>query len=204
MLKMFGHISRIAILAGVLTGCSALSTVEMAARPLAAYDLPSLQPTPSSQTPSGHMLIDRPESSGAIATDRIMVKPSPLEVQYLPDVKWVEDAPRLFQRLIVESVAASEAFSLVASRDFGPNPDFVMVGDLIAFQAEIDEGGASAHIRATLTLVRDRDRRILATRTFEEVVSARSDAPVDIVGAFEAASRNVLHDVVVWTTSVLR
>ncbi len=204
MTNALRKISRIALMASFLTGCSALTTVEMAARPLAAYDLPSLQPSAAGQPPNGHILIDRPESSGAIATDRIMVKPSSLEVQYLPDAKWVEDAPRLFQRLIVESITASEAFSLVASRDFGPIPDFIMVGDLIAFQAEIGDGGASAHIRATLTLVRDRDGRILATRTFEEIATARSDAPVDIVAAFELASRSILQDVVAWTIAALR
>ncbi len=204
MTRLLRHISRFAILASLLGGCTALSTVEMAARPLAAYDLSSLQRTMAERTPLGHILIDRPESSGAIATDRIMVKPSPLEVQYLPDVKWVEDAPRLFQRLIVESLTASDAYSLVASRDFGPRPDFVMVGDLIAFQAEISNGGATIHIRATMTLVRDRDRRIVATRTFEEVVPARTDAVADIVSAFDQSSRTVLQDIVAWTISASR
>jgi cholesterol transport system auxiliary component len=192
------------ITALILSGCAALSSVEQASRPLSAYDLTPLMAVQDLGTARGHILIETPDASGAIDTDRIMVKPGRLEVQYLPDVKWVETAPALLQRLIVESLTARGGFALVASRDFGPSPDFVLVADLIAFQAEVAGETANVHIRAVATLIRDRDRRILSTQNFDRRAPASSaDAP-DIVAAFDEANAALLEDLAGWVEAEAR
>ncbi|MEO0361991.1 MAG: ABC-type transport auxiliary lipoprotein family protein [Pseudomonadota bacterium] len=192
------------VLVALLSGCAAIPTVGAASRPLAAYDLSPLVERTTSSPTGGYLLVEPPEASGGLATDRIMIRPDPLAVQYLPAAKWVEDAPSLVQRLIVESFMASGEYQLVALRDFGPNPDYVLVTDLTAFQTEATDAGFSVRVALVATLVRDRDRRILSSRAFEATRPAASSAPIDVVRAFDEATGEALALLRDWASEVAR
>ncbi|MDT8855434.1 ABC-type transport auxiliary lipoprotein family protein [Paracoccaceae bacterium Fryx2] len=189
-----------------LSGCGALSAVSDASAPLDAY---TLAPLPGSGAARGsrHLVIDVPEAGGALATDRILVKPNRLQAQYLPKGRWVDPAPVLLQSLLVASLQSAGGFRLVGRDTAGLVPDYLLLSDLHDFQAEATvPGGPPAMVRigVTLTMVRDADRSVIATRRFEQTAQAADDESMALVQAFDAAMVRLLSVAVPWVQGAAR
>ena len=118
----------VVILAG-LSGCGTLSAVSDATESLDAFTL-----SPAQQTAAVggrlHIVVPPPTAGGAIATDRILVKPNRLQAAYLPGGRWVDPAPILIQSLVVASLQNSGGFRLVGRDDAGLSPDLTLLLDL--------------------------------------------------------------------------
>lgn len=181
-------------------GCAAVSALSSASQALDAYSL-----TPVNYAAQGrgarHLVVEAPTASGAIATDRILVTPNPLQAAYLPGARWVDGAPALVQTLFVQSLQSSGAFRLVSRAPGGLYPDYTLLTEIRAFQAEPGtEGGPAYRVRValTLTLVREADGIPIASRNVEARAGAGSDQPLAIAGAFDAAMGQVLRESVGW------
>jgi cholesterol transport system auxiliary component len=185
-----------------LSGCGALTSISKAGAELDAY---TLSPAPGSGTPErgrGHLIVELPSSAGALSTDRILIKPVPYQAQYLPKGRWIEPAPALVQTLLVASFQNFGGFALVGRTANGLNPDFTLMTELVDFQVEPSVTGTEQFIvRITLmmTLVRESDRRIVASRRFSTSETAASDDTQVVVSTFDRALRKLLQDIVVWT-----
>ena len=191
------------ILLALLASCGVIGK---AAAPLDAY---TLQPLPmAASVPSAqHLVVELPTASGALATDRILIKPNPLQAQYLPKGRWVDPAPQLIQTLLVGSLQNASGFRLVGRDGAGLVPDYVLLVELTAFQAEAQPPGASGplvRVGLTLTLLREADRTLLATRHFDQTTFAANTQTQNVVAAFDAATRLVLAEAVAWTRSTAR
>jgi cholesterol transport system auxiliary component len=186
-----------------LPGCAAVSSLSGAATPLDAYTLTPLA-GPGDARGSAHVIVDPPTASGAIVTDRILVKPNRLQAAYLPGARWTEPVPVMVQTLLVQSLQASGAFRLVGRQAMGLFPDNTVIGELRAFQAEPGPPEGPAYlirIALTLTVIREADGALVATRNFEGSAGAPSDAALDIAAAFDAAMGGVLRGAVPWIAS---
>jgi cholesterol transport system auxiliary component len=189
-----------------LAGCGALTAVSDASKPLNAYTLAPLAPA-GARTGQGHLVVPVPSASGAIATDRILVKPNRLQAEYLPDGRWVDPAPVLVQSLLVSSLQGSGRFRLVGRDDAGLIPDLSLLVDLTDFQAETPSVAGqpwTVRVGMVASVVREEDRSIAASRRFDSVVQATSDAPIAIVAAFDAATTQVLAQVREWVQAQAR
>jgi ABC-type uncharacterized transport system auxiliary subunit len=58
-------------------------------------------------------------------------------------------------------------------------------------------------VRMTATLLRDIDRRVVATRSFEHRAAAPNDDALTVVRAFDAAMTPLLADLTSWTLAVV-
>ncbi|MBP0482199.1 ABC-type transport auxiliary lipoprotein family protein [Sagittula salina] len=182
-----------------MAGCSAISSIQSASTPLGTYELSPL-PAVSDGTRRGrhHLEVAMPTATGALTSDRIVIKPTPLELQTLPDARWVNDAAAHFQLLLVRSLANSGRFSLVTSAGSGPSPDYVLMTDLQAFQAEVVGDKVRVVIRSTMTVLRDSDGAIVASRSFSSYVPVADTSAELVVGAFDAAMTRQLTEMVDW------
>lgn len=184
-----------------LTGCGALSSLSKAGAELDAY---TLSPASGSGTPArgrGHLIVELPSSSGALATDRILIKPVPYQAQYLPKGRWAEPAPALLQTLLVASFQNLGGFELVGRTANGLNPDYTLMTELMDFQVEPsgpEPDQFVVRITMMMTLIRESDRRIVASRRFSTTESVASDDTQTLVGAFDHALQRVLQDIVGW------
>ena len=188
----------------LLAGCSALTK---ATEPLDAYTLTPLVFDAQTQSSARHLVVELPTSSGALATDRILILPNPLQAEYLAKARWVDPAPVLVQNLLVASLQGSGAFRRVGRDAAGLTPDYVLLVELGAFQAEAPAPGVSAtqvRVALNVTLVREEDRRLVASRRFDHTATAPSSAPLDLVAAFDTATRAMLTGVVDWTLAQSR
>lgn len=188
------------------TGCTTVSSLNTAARNLDAYTLNPLPPQAGARGGSRLLFVAEPTAPGAIGSDRIVMKPSPIQVTLLGDGRWVEAAPAHLRSVLARSFANTGRFAFVTTSTVGPLPDFTLMTDIESFEAQLQPpGGAPARVVVSMTIsvVRDADARLVASRRFTRVAEApRTDAR-SIVAAFEAASNALLREAVPWATTVM-
>ena len=188
----------------LLAGCGIFNK---AAETLDAYTLSPLAGDGDAQGATRHLIVELPTSSGALATDRILIKPNRLQAEYLPLGRWVDATPVLVQTLLVASLQNSGAFQLVGRDGAGLSPDYQLLIEVNNFQAEAAVDGVDAtpvRVSLTMTLVRDEDGSLIATRRFEHSAVASSSDTLALVSAFDQATQKVLADSVAWTVRLTR
>lgn len=191
----------------MLASCSALSALNDANTPRNVFELQAPADLPARQ---GRMLardiiIEEPTTSGALQTERIMIRPGALQAQYLPDVEWADPAPVMVQTLMLRALDSTQAFQYVGRKPLGPSGDFAIVTELIDFQAEQepDADGARVVVRMITRIVRETDAEIIATRSFSASATAASLDDGALLGAFDAAAGRVISDFADWAVSSL-
>jgi cholesterol transport system auxiliary component len=197
-------VSLAALAVATLPGCTAFNVLGGAAQPFDAYTLtPAKLATPVPAT-SRHILVEAATATGAIDTDRILVKPSPIQVQYLAGARWVDPVPELIQSLLTESLSATGAFRYVGSNTVGPFPDYTLLTQVLDFQAETTgdpDFPVEAVVSISIALVREEDGAIVSSRRFDAVRPSPNLDPSTVVGAFNAATDEVLEEAVAWMLS---
>jgi len=198
----------LALILALLSGCGALTAVSDASARMDAYTLtPVAGAGGDAATGSRHLIVELPTSAGALATDRILIRPVPVQAQYLPDGRWSEPTPALVQTLLVASFQNLGGFRLVGRSAAGLQPDYTLMTELQDFHAEPSGVGTTpltVRVGAMATLIRESDRRIVATRRFAATAGVASDDTLAVVRGFETATQALLRDVVVWTRTQAR
>ena len=189
-----------------LSGCSAFASLNSAARNLDAYELRPLPPQDAVRVGGPLVFVAEPTVTGALGTERIVMKPNALQVAFLADGRWVESTSVHIRNLLARSLANSGRLGLVSTNSVGPLPDFTVMTDVETFQAEVGSpGGAPARIAiaVTLSIARDVDGRLIASRRFTQSAGATGvDAP-HVVPAFDAAMSALLRDSTDWAIGVI-
>lgn len=186
----------------LLWGCSAISALDSASQPLEVYELRTPQVTPARQR-GVELVVEEPAASGVLAVERIMIRPAPLQAQYLPGVRWADTAPVMLQTLLLRSLTETGGFASVGRRPVGSLSDYTLLSELTDFQAETAADGDTATIRVRLIvrLVRESDARVIATRTFAVTDTAPGVTPEAILPAFDRATSRLLSETVTWVLS---
>lgn len=200
----FSYLRLVLLVAAMLSlaGCAAITAVSSASQPLDVYELRAPQSiTPSPRGPAAKdVIVELPTTGGALATDRIMIRPDALQAQYLPGVRWSEPVPVMVQTLMLRSLEATGRARYAGREPLGVGGDLALVTEVIDFQAEVDPGGntATVQIKLLVRMVRERDARIVSSRTFTATAAAPSTENDTVVRAFSAASDIVFSDFANW------
>jgi len=185
-----------------LGGCSTLSALSSASEVLDTYDL-----TPASGSKQGRrtartLLVARPQATAVLTTDRILVKPDPATVTYLPDARWGDELPAVVQSLLIRSISETGRIGYVGRSDAGPVPDKAMLVRIDAFEVqEVPAGGYLVAVDMDLTILNDRDQTVVASRRFQDTARIPDDQPATIVGAFQAILDAVLPAIADWAVA---
>ncbi|MCI5112537.1 MAG: ABC-type transport auxiliary lipoprotein family protein [Marivita sp.] len=191
----------------LLSGCAAISAVSDAATPLDVFELraPDSIAATSARPRAIDVIVEIPTTSGALATDRIMIRPNALQAQYLPEVRWSEPTPVMVQTLMLRSIEAMGAVRYVGRKPLGVSGDFALVTEVIDFQADVVPGTDTANVQITLLVrvVRERDASIVASRRFTASALSPTTETLAVIDAFSAASDQVFADFAAWVGSTL-
>jgi cholesterol transport system auxiliary component len=187
----------------VVTGCSAISSIQSASRALDTYELNPL-PAGTVAMPRGRRILEvaLPTATGALTSDRIVIKPTSLQVQTLPNARWVNETTEHVQLLLVRSLANSGRFALVTGAGDGPSPDYVLLTDLQAFQAEVGVADVTVIIRTRMTVLSGVDGRVISSRSFSNSRTVPDTSTDLVVSAFDAAMTQQLSDTIEWLVGV--
>lgn len=182
-----------------LGGISTLSAISTATKPLDTYDLLPVTGLRQGARSARTLLVARPQAPAALTSDRILIKPDPASITYLPDVRWSDEVPAVLQSLLIRSIAGSGRIAYVGAQDAGPIPDKALLTRIDAFEVLVgSDGSFDVRVDFELTLINDSDQRIVATRQFKGASPASSDGVADIVSAFQGLSDRLLPGVVDW------
>ncbi len=192
------------LLALGLSGCGAIAALDDASTPLEIYELQTPPIQPSTARGPLELVVEPPIASGALSTERIMIRPAPLQAQYLPGVRWSDEAPAMLQTLLVRSLSETGAFASVGRAPLGAQGDYALLGELTDFQAQGTESGAAVRIRIMLRLVRERDASVVAARTFEVTEPAADTETDTLVAAFDRGTSRILAEVLPWVVGATR
>lgn len=190
------------VLAGLLalSGCGAVSALNKAATPLDAYELRAPSDIPQAGRSLNRALsIEPPTTSGALDSDRILVKPNAVQSLYLPDGRWASELPAMWQTMALRAFEDTGALSYVGRRPLGAVGDFALISEITDFQAELTgEEAATIRLRLTARMVRERDAQVMARRVFTASVPIDGTETLALVNGFNAASDTVLAEMVRW------
>lgn len=203
------QIRRALVLAAMaaLSGCAAISAVSDAATPLDVFELraPDGIVARGGRSATRDVIVELPTTSGALSTDRIMIRPDRLQAQYLPDVRWSDPMPVMVQTLMLRSVEATGAARYVGRTPLGASGDFALVTEVVDFQADVAPDGETAVVSIALLvrMVREQDTRIVASRTFTAATQSTSTETRAVIDAFSGASDRVFAEFAAWVQGVL-
>lgn len=185
-----------------LTGCTAVGALNRASEPLDVYELraPADLPVARGRPQAIDFVVEVPSASGVVDTDRILVRPTPAQVQYLPDARWSENAPVMVQTALVEGLERIGAFRFVGRRPLAASSDVALVSNMTEFHAEVAPEGGGALVRISLVarLVREADASVVARRTFSGVATVPDTSTAAILEGYSTASQQVLDQMLTW------
>ncbi|SER53520.1 cholesterol transport system auxiliary component [Tranquillimonas rosea] len=187
-------------LAATLGGCGAIASLDSASRPLDTYDLVPRSGSTTGPRSARTLVVARPDAATALDTDRIMIKPSRTEITYLPEARWSDEIPAVFQDLLIRAISGTGRVRYIGRAQGGPVPDVAVLTRIDAFHAELaGDGTVRATVDVTLTLVDDRDQRVIASRPFSGTAPATRDAPSEVVQAIQTTLDTLLPEMTDWT-----
>lgn len=185
-----------------LPGCTALGVLNDAATPRDTYALQPVSMAGQTRRSSRTLLVLEPSAPAAIATDRILIKQDPLSVTYLPDARWADTVPKMFQTVLIQSIASSGQIGFVGAQGAGPVPDAVLLTRIDAFGVDRQaDGSFVARVSFELTVLRDRDQRVLGTQRFATTLAVADDRADTITRSFQQALEALLPQALPWVAA---
>lgn len=182
-----------------LSGCSALSALGGGPTRDVFELLPqSGAPQQCTRTRIAELVVELPKARSALDSDRIMVRPSELQTQYLPDAQWGDTVPVTLQTLLVNSFANYDAFAYVGRTPLGSSGDFALISEIHDFNAVTSGQGAVVRLAVDAQMVRESDARIVSRGRFVAEVAAPTTRTADLVAAFDTAARDLVDRMTDW------
>jgi len=135
------------------------------------------------------LAIAEPQSSTALDSPRIAVRPGPGRLQVYAGVAWSDRAPALVQAALVDAFDQSGRFAAVTRPTGELATDLRLDLELRQFEAVYAEGASTPRVTLVLqaTLVDARRGRVLATRPLRIEEAAGSSKLASVIPGFEAA-----------------
>ena len=182
-----------------LPGCSALTALKGEPE----RDVFELRPPPGGPRHCGRagqveLVVEEPKSSGTLDSERIMIRPSALQTQYLPDAQWGDTVPVTLQNLLVRSFGAYDVFNHVGRAPLAGAGDYALLTEILDFNAEVAGEGALVRLTVDAQLVREAEARVVARGRFATTAPAASTRTADLIPAFDAATRQLLDQITDW------
>ncbi|KEQ06019.1 ABC transporter [Pseudorhizobium pelagicum] len=157
--------------------------------------------TPSSTGPSARgrqILVPEPTALKSIASDQVVVRVSPSEIQYLAESQWGDTLPRMVQAKLVAAFENSGRLGGVGQPGQGLAIDYQVVAEIRAF--EVDTSGADvANVEIFVKILNDRNGTVRAQRAFRATVPVSGTENRDFVAALNNAFAAVGAEIVDWS-----
>lgn len=190
----------LALTAFTLPGCAALSLLQGEPdRDVYELRAPAINATQCGRGRIAELVVELPKTRGTLDTERIMIRPSALQTQYLPDATWGEPVPAMLQRLLVQVLGAHDSFSHVGRAPLGVAGDYALISEITDFNAELANGAAIVRLSVDTRMVREMDASIAARGSFAVSAQAASTRSSDLVEAFDAANQQLIAQIRDWS-----
>lgn len=130
------------------------------------------------------VLVAEPSTLATLASQRVVVRVGPREVQYLADARYSDTLTRLTQFKIKRALESSPGIGAAAIPGEGLAIDFQIITDIRAFEIRLGGGetvvagptpdplprATSAYVSLTVKILNDRNGNVVAARVFDTQV----------------------------------
>ncbi len=188
-----------------LAGCSNLLP-SLVGEPPALYELraPDKIETTSALVDK-QLLIDVPMASAGIDTPRVALIQSDGTMAYYKNVSWTDRTPVMLQTMLVEAFANSGRLPAVGRENVGLRADYLFKTDIVAFESNYRNGPVpTIRVSISAKIITMPRRMIMTGEVFTAEVEAQNDSVLAVRDAFQAASGQVLSQLVNWTLEELK
>jgi len=150
------------------------------------------------------LVVLRPEGERLINSPRILVRPTPGELQVYKGAVWSQPPPDILQASLIHTLEDSGKLAGVSRRGGGIAGDVDLAMDIRQFDADYAVGGPSAVVEVSVQLIRNDENRVIGTRVFRHATPAGSPAITDVQRAFEQSIAATTRDIAGWTLTTLQ
>lgn len=189
----------LALFALALPGCSTLSALGGGPSRDVFELLPQGTGFQCSRAQAGELVVEQPKARSTLDSDRIMIRPSDLQVQYLPDAQWGDKAPEMLRTMLVRALKDTGAFTNVGRAPLGVAGDLALLSEVNDFNAMASGRGAVVRLSVDAQMLRESSGRIASRGRFVAEAPAASTGTADLVAAFEVASRDLVTQMTEWS-----
>ncbi len=190
---------------GILSGLEKLTGGGSGGGKPPLYDLAAATdfPAPPEAPPAWQLVVPEPSALLGINTDKILLQPAQGEVAELPDAKWTDNLPVLFQSKVVQSFEnAGYAQSVSRPRD-GVAGGYQLLLDIRSFQISSASEPAIADVSFVAKIV-DPDGKVVGAKTLKTTAPVDGSDAKAYVGAFNQAFAKVMTELFDWTITTLK
>lgn len=185
--------------AALLAACSVLPKSE----PVQIWQ-PPVGASATAPAPAKFSLrIDTPNATGMLADSGIVVLPAPGQVSTYKGARWDNPPPVLVRQRLIDAFMDAQLPAVTTEDDHFAS-DYMLSGDLRAFQSEYRAGAPVVVVRFDAQLRRGGSRRLLATHSFVVTEKPTGNDVAEIVKAFGAADDALAAQVVPWVIGQVR
>lgn len=179
-----------------LQGCSLAPTPE----PLVTYQLtaataksPSLTSLPIS------LRINKPNASGYLTTNRLLVANEQNQLSLYKGAQWNEVTPLLIRNHLLDSFRQANLFGFVSNDDKRLMAEVELDSDLRTLQIEYDHPQPKVIIHLVARLVDANSKKILTTKSFSQTLSSPSNELNTVVATLNQAQNLLAQSIIEWS-----
>jgi len=189
---------------GILAGLERMTGGGATPAQVPLFDLVAANNLPAApqEAPSWLLVVPEPSTLMGFNTDKILLQPASGESTELPNARWSDNLPVLFQNKVIQSFEnAGYAKSISRTRE-GVTGDYQLLIDIRRFHVSTAAEPATADI-AFVAKVLDKDGKIIGAREFQATAPATGSDAKAYVAALDDAFAKLLSELVVWSTETI-
>lgn len=188
------------LLTTFLTGCSILGGGELP--PL--YTLKSEYIEPSAQAVPV-IAIETPLAEASLNTERISVKPSPYQRDYIADGQWPDRLPKVVQEVFVDSFSQRWGGAHVTRSGSGLQTQYILQSEIQEFSvSNLETETPEIHLKIMLKIADLKERTVIASQTFEEKLCIPDHNLREIVAGFNHSLHHLIETAIPWMEAFLK
>ena len=190
----------LALTVTALPGCAALSLLQgEPERDVFELRGPEITAVQCGRGRIGELVVELPKTRGTLDSERIMIRPSALQTQYLPDAVWGDPVPTMVQNLLVASLSAHDSFTHVGRAPLGAAGDYALISEIKDFNAEVIAESTIVRLSMDVRMIREMDATVSARGSFSVSAHAASTRTADLIDAFDAANQQLIAQITDWS-----
>ncbi len=169
---------------------------------VALYQLPPstiARGTAADDTSVGSLRLDRPGTSDALGSNRILVLTNDNRFEAYPAARWSASVPTLWRDWLLDAFWRDGSIGQLSVSADGLQAQFELGGMLRALHTEYRNGGTQALVRYDALLVDPRSREIVASRRFEAREPTTDNTAEAAVTALGVAADRLARELIDWT-----
>lgn len=174
---------------------------------ISIYDpQPASQIDPAWPAADARLLIQRPNADRLIDSSRIVVRPSPGELQVYRGALWIQPAPDMLREALLRNLADSGKLSAgAARRGDGLSGQYELALDIRRFDADYAGNTLpAAVVEVSARIIDTQQGQIIAQQIFRSQQPASDSQVGEVANAFNRALAEVSRDITGWSLGHLQ